>query len=181
MQLEEVFNIITSITSVIAIIISFITLKKMYEQDFENNKGEINIYIDTDPINSKAYLIIKNCGKSSANLLYCNCDKEIIPKVPDELKNKLNIQSLLSFKDYLLMPNQKIVQEIDYNSIKDTTLLFVGEYLTLNRKIKFNYSTNTNYLSHQIFWRTKFTQKSDLSKMLNELNNSILLIAQKLD
>lgn len=168
------FENITAITSIIAIIISLITLYKSYKQEFEIAKGNIVIYFDYDLISSKVFLIIKNTGNSVATIKHIECNKNIESIIPN------NINSLISYNDTFLAPNQKIYQEINFKAIKNSTIIFNCQYVTLGKSIETKQSINTSFISSLGQSSPYFTDNLSLNKCLNKINNSILLIAQRL-
>lgn len=170
---QFIFNLITAITSIIAIIFTCFSVLSAKKQEFELNRGNVVAYIDYDIVYTNAFLVVKNFGKSIATI---NSIKPNID-IPVYIDNNSDKYKIYNYSNYTLVPNQKVYNQIDIKKILGKTINIKCTYTTLNKTITSNYICNldfVNTLSHSTLSSTS-TEKALLA-----INKSIISLYQTL-
>lgn len=115
---QFIFNLITAITSIIAIIFTCFSVLSAKKQEFELNRGNVVAYIDYDIVYTNAFLVVKNFGKSIATI---NSIKPNID-IPVYIDNNSDKYKIYNYSNYTLVPNQKVYNQIDIKKILGKTI-----------------------------------------------------------
>ena len=133
--------IATSLTSIIAIIISAFSLRQNSKMIEESSRPNIGIYIDSTNFSQPIiYLVIKNFGKSATVITEFKCDTD--------LAQFAYIQKAIPFNNIVgttLNPNQKLVYPIQPRNSNNERISEVNiklSYKAFNKKYSENISLN---------------------------------------
>ena len=157
MSISDIIQIISivcsSILSIVAIIISVLTLWQNNKMIFESNKPNITIFSKVLNFTSPyPYLILKNFGVSGATILNIEYDKT--------LKNYLNREPFENMKNVFISPNQSLVYSLNHENF-DYSKVF-------HFKITYKYLNKTYTEECQV----SFNQFLDIAYVKNHLHNS---------
>ena len=171
MNLDFIFNSITAITSILAICFTGYSFYSSKKQEFEINRGNVVVYIDYDIVNSQAFLVIKNFGKSIATISSIHSNIEI-PFMINEEKYKLT-----NYTNYTLVPNQKFYSQIDISKIIENEISITCTYSTLGKTITETYKSQLSFSKSLSHFVVKLDD-STIQSSLTHINKNILLISQ---
>lgn len=77
MSLEIIISIFSAIITAFSAVLTYINLREIRKQFFEQNRGQLVFYIDKSRNNSFFNLTLKNFGNSSAKLLSITTNPKI--------------------------------------------------------------------------------------------------------
>ena len=151
--IEIVSIICSSILSIVAIIISVLTLVQNNKMIFESNKPNITIFSKILNFTSPyPFLVLKNFGVSGATILSIEYD--------GNLKNYLEREPFKNMKNVFIAPNQTFVYSLNHENF-DYDKIF-------NFKITYKYLNKTYTEEHQV----SFSQYLDIAYIKNHLSKS---------
>lgn len=173
----ELFSAIASLTtSIIAIVISVITLKKSSNAIIESSRANIMLYFD---ISTKAnsYIVLKNFGNSIGKITKV----EISPKLDySKSPNLLNpTMSVIQFNNTVLSPNQIIKSWFPFINYPDKIFKIDIYYKTLNRDFEEHYSLDINYVDNLDYLYMKSVDVQNEKDALVNINNSLIRFTEK--
>lgn len=179
-KIQFALLVVTALTAIISIIISWVTLRQNKKMIEESSKANIVFYIEHIRYSNKCFLTLKNFGNSVGKLLAMqitpNLDYSKIPGYDSEFP------LLTDSKNVLLAPNQKISSWFSFANYPDKTFNIEIKFETLGKVYKNTYTINLNYsqsiesLSHFSFDDTDNTNK----QVLYYINDSIQELVEKL-
>lgn len=150
----EIFSIIcSSILSIVAIVISVLTLVQNNKMIFESNKPNITIFSKVLSFTSPyPFLVLKNFGVSGATILNIEYD--------GDLKNYLEREPFKNMKNVFIAPNQTFVYSLNHKDFDYEK--------TFNFKISYKYLDKTYTEEHQV----SFNQYLDIAYTKIHFKNS---------
>lgn len=153
----EIFSIIASlVTSIIAIIISILTLIQNNKMIFESNKPNISIFTKVISFSSPyLYLILKNFGNNGATIINIEYDNELnayFERKP--FKNMHNV---------FIAPNQSFVYPLDFDKDLDKSINFKIKYKYLKKDYVEICTVNLNH--YKDICSTKIHNSNDLKEL----------------
>ncbi len=173
----EIFSIIASlVTSIIAIVISIITLKKSSNAVIESSRANIMLYFD---ISTKAnsYIVLKNFGNSIGKITKI----EISPKLNYSKSPNFtgNNNTVIQFDNVVLAPNQTIKSWFPFLNYPDKLFKIDLYYKTLNKDYEEHYSLDINYSDDLDYLYMKSVDIPDEKNALVSINNSLIRFIEK--
>lgn len=155
----------TSFLSIVAIIISVITLIQNNKMIFEGNKPNISIFSKIISFNSPhIFLVLKNFGSSGGIILNIEYD--------EVLNTYFDKKPFENMKNVFIAPNQSFVYPLDYNENIDKTISFKITYKYLNKIYTENHIVNFS-LYHDLAC-VKFHSSKDLSEISEILQEGLI-------
>lgn len=150
----EIISIVcSSILSIVAIIVSILTLHQNSKMIFESNKPNITIFSKVFNFTSPyPYLVLKNFGISGATILNIEYDKS--------LKNYLDREPFKNMKNVFISPNQSFVYSLNHENFNYDNIF--------NFKITYKYLDKIYIEKCQV----SFNQFLDIAYIKNHLHNS---------
>lgn len=150
--LEIISIICSSILSVIAIVVSVLTLIQNNKMIFESNKPNITIFSKILNFTSPyPFLVLKNFGVSGATILKIEYD--------GDLKNYLEREPFKNMKNVFIAPNQTFVYSLNHKKFDYDK--------TFNFKITYKYLNKTYTEEHQV----SFKQYLDIAYTKNHFSS----------
>lgn len=162
-KIQTISIICTSILSIIAILISVITLIQNNKMVFESNKPYISIFSKVISFSSPhLYLVLKNFGSSGATIL--NIDYNA------ELDTFFERKPFKNMKNVFIAPNQSFVYPLDFDKNIDSIINFKITYKYLNKTYVDNHCVNFSHY-HDICFTKVHSSKDlrELSEVLQEI------------
>lgn len=153
----------TSFLSIIAIIVSVITLIQNNKMIFESNKPYITIFSKVVNFTSpKTYLILKNFGKSGATILNIVCNEKI--------ESPLSKAPFTNLNNFFIAPNQSFLYPLvaKQTELYDKFLSFKITYRYLNKiyyencNVTFNNYKDICYIKSHTSSNKDFKELSDV-------------------
>lgn len=167
--LQLISIICTSILSIVAIIISILTLLQNNKIIFESNKPYITMFSKVINFTSPhGYLIIKNFGKTGATILDIKYDNNLINKIFP--KNPFE-----NISNTFIAPEQSFLYPIKLNNSNksedfDTILNFEIKYKYLNKEYVEKHSVTFNQFKGICFLKNHSSKDiKELSEVLQEM------------
>ena len=153
----------TSFLSIIAIIISILTLRQNNKIIFESNKPNLSIFAKVFNFSSPhLYLVLKNFGNSGATIININYD--------NELNSYFEKQPFKNMNNVFIAPNQSFVYALDNDKNLDDVINYEIEYQYLNKTYK-----EKNVVSFRHYKDIAFTKihsskdEKEISDVLQEM------------
>lgn len=173
----DIISIIcSSILSIVAIVISLLTLKQSNNAIIESSRANIVFYVDT-LTGGQQFLMLKNFGNSMGEIL----DIDVYPKLDYSKSPKINCVSIPVITDYkniTLAPNQCIRSWFPFSNYPDTSFKITVKYKTLNKIYKETYPINLSYIK-AIDYIRKENRNSDVPKILSDINDTLQNISER--
>ena len=163
----EIISIISSsILSIVAIVISIKTLKQNNKMIEDSSRPYINISKHVVAISTpKEYLILKNYGTSSAEILDIKCSVPIEDLVEDTPLKRNPFSYLIGTS---IAPNQCFSPIISTLNIKEEIITFTIKYKTDNKTY-----TTTSHIRTQQDHGMVYTKISTKDKELEIISNTL--------
>lgn len=162
----EIASIISSsILSIIAIVISVVTLVQNNKMIFESNKPNIVIFSKVISFTTPySYLILKNFSNSGATILNIQYDKD--------LKSFFDRVPFKNIENTFIAPNQSFVYPLLPSIKLDETINFTINYKYLNKK----YSENctVTFEQYKDIAYTKVHSSKDIKELSDVLQEMII-------
>ena len=162
----EIISIVcSSILSIVAIVISVLTLVQNNKMIFESNKPNIVIFSKVISFTTPySYLILKNFGNSGATILNIQCDKN--------LKSFFDRVPFKNIENTFIAPNQSFVYPLLPNIKLDETISFAINYKYLNKE----YSENciVTFEQYKDITYTKIHSSKDIKKLSDVLQEMVI-------
>lgn len=178
-KIQIITTIVTALGILVSFIISIITLRQNNKFKREESRANIVCYIEHITKTSNSYIVIKNYGKSVGKILNITIDRDI------DLNKLLgitdsNFKNIFQRKNYLLAPNQKISSWYNFiqHDIEDFTVII--EYETLGKKYKEEYLLSSKYVHSVISTDKSMSKHDETQKLLNNMNESLREISEKI-
>lgn len=150
--------IVTSLLSIIAIIISVLTLKQNNKIIFENNKPYLSVFTRSISFTSPTIcLVLKNFGNSGAKIINIDYDKKL-----EKLSRRPPFKNM---KNVFIAPNQSFVYPLNVKDFLDEVINITVNYQYLNKTYTETFCINFLHYTDIEF------QKQHSSKNLEELSN----------
>ena len=173
MQTSDIIEIISIIanltTSIIAIVISMLTLKQSSEAIIESSRADIVFYIDT-LTGAQQFLTIKNFGKSVGKVL----DIKITPEL-NYSKNPI----LVDYTNILLAPNQCVKSWFPFSDYPDKRFDVYIKYETLGKPYEYNYTIDLSYIKAIDYLYKSPTDVQSEKSALVDIGNTLRRISEK--
>lgn len=148
MQTSDIIEIISIIanliTSIIAIVISILTLKQASKAVIESSRADIVFYVDT-LTGDQQFLTIKNFGKSVGRILSLKIAPELDYSKSTQMHNDSN-PVLPDYANILLAPNQCIKSWFPFSYYPDKHFDVYIKYKTLGKTYEYNYPIDLSYI-----------------------------------
>lgn len=169
MSVSDIIQIIsiicTSLLSIVAIIISIVTLLQNNKMIFESNKPQITLFSKTIHFTSiHTYLILKNFGNSGATILDISYD--------DVVDNFFTKKPFQNISNTFIAPNQAFLYPLDFDTKKDldTILNFKIKYKYLDKEYIEKCSVSLSHYKDICYLKTHNSKDlSELSEVLQEM------------
>lgn len=175
--MELVSCIISAFSVLISGVAAFFTYKNLEEiknQNYEQNRGNVILYLEKYRYNDFHYIIIKNFGNSAAMLKKIQIDPPITwDKTIQSIPSEHDVENL---RDIFLAPNQSIQTEFDFKTYEDTRFHVTLIYNTLNKEIVQKYDIDLDF-SRKVLYRK--TKSKDEVKALDNLTHSIEELSER--
>lgn len=164
--------IATLFTSLTAIVISIVSLRKNSKMIEESSRGYVTIYSAiTNWDSPNNYFIIKNFGNSSATII--------------EFESDYDLTKLSYFDDYspfykiigtTLAPNESLKYNIDFSNVKNLHEISISiKYKTLNKIYADTISINIDAISTVVYSRSqKKNPESEIVHVLQDISEKML-------
>lgn len=181
MDISDIIQIIsiicTSSLSIIAIIISVITLKQSSKAIVESSRANIMLYFDTPTGNS--FIVLKNFGNSVGKVLDINISPKLQRSKSPQIIGKQNVSSPFDFKNITLAPNQSIKSWFPFKNYPDKHFQINLKYETLGKIYNENYCIDINYVDSIDYLFTSNIDTKDEKQALVNINNTLMRINEK--
>lgn len=165
----DILSIITALTSIIAIIISVITLKQNSKMIEESTRGYLVVYGNITNFGSPTYyLVLKNFGSSAATINKFTI-KEDIQKYSYGDRIPFN-----NIENSIIAPNQAIISSLYTLGIELTPFTINIEYTSNSKTYKDVFNINPKSLSSNTI-----PKNSTSNKELRTISYAIQELAQK--
>ena len=168
--------IASSSLSIVAIVISIITLRKSSKATFESSRANIVFYVDT-LTGGQQFLTIKNFGNSLGTILSI----DISPK-PDYSKspklNGISVPLITNYTDISLAPNQCVKSWFPFSQYPDKKFNITVKYKTLGKTYTENYPIDISYIE-AIDYIRKNSTSNDVSHVLKDINETLQNISER--
>lgn len=159
-KIEIVSIICSSILSIVAIIISTITLLQNNKMIFESNKPNIVIFSKVISFTTPySYLILKNFGNSGATILNIQYNKN--------LKSFFDRVPFKNIENTFIAPNQSFVYPLLPSIELDETINFTINYKYLNKEYSENCTVTFEHYKDIAY--TKVHSSKDLKELSDVL------------
>lgn len=173
-SISILFSFSATICSIIAIIYTYLNLKEIRNQFFEQNRGQLVFYIDYSAVEIFSHLVLKNFGNSPVRLNH-------IKFTPDLSWNDIGNPNLSNFdfsklENIFLAPNQHIKSVFEIS--KSTIESFEAEicYKTCGKTYIEKYIIDLEHFHHLL--HSDQTIK-DQVEGLKQINKSIRNLSDK--
>lgn len=181
MIIINIISILSIIISTIAVILTYLNLREIKKQFFQQNRGQLIFYIDKDTWKPNYYIIIKNFGHLPTKLI------ELKINPPLEFKgtcfeqfDNYGLKPFIETKDIFLAPNQLIKSEFDIINFKKNKNISYLEieitYETCQKTFTDKYSINLDYLGN--ITKSNIKPSSELNALI-EINKSIQSLSDR--
>lgn len=169
MTVSDVIQIISiicsSVLSIVAIVISVLTLVQNNKMIFESNKPNIVIFSKVISFTSPySYLILKNFGNSGATILNIKCNKD--------LKSFFDRVPFKNLENTFIAPNKSFVYPLLPNVKLDETISFTINYKYLNKAYSENYVVTFEHYKDIAY--TKVHSSKDIKELSDVLQEMII-------
>lgn len=148
--LEIISCVLTGTGTIISACAAFLTyrnLKEIQKQFFEQNRGNLVLYVDHLKGRPSHTLILKNYGNSPAKLLHLELEPPL-----DWTKTKWNLSAQKTPFDtpnIFLAPNASIRSDFDFHEYPDRLFNVKIKYKTCGRVFSENYTLNVQYFEDE--------------------------------
>ena len=174
----EIISIISSLTtSIIAIVISILTLKQSSNAIIESSRANIVFYIDT-LTGAQQFLTLKNFGNSVGKILSVKIHPELDYSKNPNMSNKPN-PVLVDYSNILLAPNQCIKSWFPFSDYPDKELKVHIEYETLGKTYKENYSIDLSYIKAIDYLQKDSFHTKDEKTALVDIGNTLRRFSER--
>lgn len=168
MSTSEIIQIIsivcTSTLSIIAIIISVLTLIQNNKMIFESNKPYISVFTKAISFTSPTIcLILKNFGNSGAKILSVTYDAP--------LENLASRPPFKNMKNVFIAPNQSFVYPLNIKNFLNEVINIKVNYQYLNKDYSETFLINFSHHTDMAFEKHHDTR--DLEEISNVLQESV--------
>lgn len=163
--IEIVSIICSSILSVVAIIVSVLTLIQNNKMIFESNKPNIVIFSKVINFTSPySYLILKNFGNSGASIINIEYDKD--------LKSFFDKIPFKNLENTFIAPNQSFVYPLLPKIDLNETITFTINYKYLNKKYSENCTVSFEHYKDIAY--TKVHSSKDIKELSSVLQEMVI-------
>lgn len=182
MSVSDIIQIVsivcTSLLSVIAIIISVLTLRKSSKTIIESSRANIMLYFDVSS-KSNSYIVLKNFGNSSGKIINIKISPELYPYKGTTMNITNAIDKGIDFTNVVLAPNQAIRTWFPFINHPDKQFQIKLSYKTLGKIYTENYSLNINYVDKLNYLYVKSIDINDDKEALVTINNTLMRLTEK--
>lgn len=174
----EIISIIASLTtSIIAIVISILTLRQSSKAIIESSRADIVFYIDT-LTGAQQFLTIKNFGKSVGKVLDIKITPELNYSKNPKMPNKPN-PVLVDYTNILLAPNQCVKSWFPFSDYPDKRFDVYIKYETLGKPYEYNYTIDLSYIKAiDYLYKSPIDVQSEKSALV-DIGNTLRRISEK--
>lgn len=164
-KIEIVSIICSSILSIVAIVISVVTLVQNNKMIFESNKPNIVIFSKVISFTTPySYLILKNFGNSGATILNIQYDKD--------LKSFFDRVPFKNIENTFIAPNQAFVYPLLPDFKLDDTIKFTINYKYLNKEYSEDCAVTFEHYKDIAY--TKVHSSKDIKELSDVLQEMII-------
>lgn len=164
-KIQIISIICTSALSIIAIIISILTLVQNNKMIFESNKPYLSIFSKVINFSSPyLYLVLKNFGNSGATIIDIKYDNVLL--------SYLERKPFSNMKNVFIAPNQSFVYPLNFDKDLDKTINFQIHYKYLNKDYFENCVVNLNHYKDTCF--TKIHSSKDIKELSEVLQEMVI-------
>lgn len=164
-KIEIVSIICSSILSIVAIVISVLTLVQNNKMIFESNKPNIVIFSKVISFTTPySYLILKNFGNSGATILNIQYDKN--------LKSSFDRIPFKNIENTFIAPNQSFVYPLLPDIKLDETINFTINYKYLNKE--YSEICTVTFEHYKDITYTKIHSSKDIKELSDVLQEMII-------
>lgn len=167
----DILSIITALTSIIAIIISVITLRQNSKMMEESTRGYLVAYGDIANFGSPIYyLVLKNYGSSAATVREITFDGNVEKY---SFKNKIPFEKV---KNVTVAPNQSIITTLYTFSVDLTPFTVNIKYISNGKTYNESFYVDPKSLSSNVIPKTdtKGKELRTISYAIQELTQKKL-------
>lgn len=162
-----------AIVATIAVFFTYKNLREIKEQFFEQNRGNLIFYIVQTKSGSFYSLVLKNFGNSPAKLLSLTIDPDITwSKTKLDFMN--DVDSMSSFENVFLAPNQSLISDFDFDDYPDEIFKVRLKYITCGRTLEETYTINLHCSDSLIFTSPTLKTELDALKAISENIQSLV-------
>lgn len=163
--IEIVSIICSSILSIVAIIVSVLTLIQNNKMIFESNKPNIVIFSKVINFTTPySYLILKNFGNSGASIINIEYDKD--------LKSFFDKIPFKNLENTFIAPNQSFVYPLLPKIDLNETITFTINYKYLNKKYSENCTVSFEHYKDIAY--TKVHSSKDIKELSSVLQEMVI-------
>lgn len=163
--IEIVSIICSSILSIVAIIVSVLTLIQNNKMIFESNKPNIVIFSKVINFTTPySYLILKNFGNSGASIINIEYDKD--------LKSFFDKIPFKNLENTFIAPNQSFVYPLLPKIDLNETITFTINYKYLNKKYSENCTVSFEHYKNIAY--TKVHSSKDIKELSSVLQEMVI-------
>lgn len=164
-KIEIASIICSSILSIVAIVISVVTLVQNNKMIFESNKPNIVIFSKVISFTTPySYLILKNFGNSGATILNIQYDKD--------LKSFFDRVPFKNIENTFIAPNQSFAYPLLPSTKLDETINFTINYKYLNKEYSENCTVTFEHYKDITY--TKIHSSKDIKELSDVLQEMII-------
>lgn len=167
--LEIISCVFTGIGTVVSACAAFFTyrnLKEIKKQFFEQNRGNLVLYVDRLKGRPSHTLILKNYGNSPAELICLELDPPL-----DWGKSTWNMpgqKTPFDTHNIFLAPNASIRSDFDFHDYSDSVFRVKMKYKTCGKEFTENYTLNVQYFENETKIDRDPAQISDILKSIDQ-------------
>ena len=163
--IEIVSIICSSILSIVAIIVSVLTLIQNNKMIFESNKPNIVIFSKVINFTTPySYLILKNFGNSGASIINIEYDKD--------LKSFFDKIPFKNLENTFIAPNQSFVYPLLPKIDLNETITFTINYKYLNKK--YSEKCTVSFEHYKDIAYTKVHSSKDIKELSSVLQEMVI-------
>lgn len=170
-----------AVVATIAVFFTYKNLREIKEQFFEQNRGNLIFFIDQIKSSTFYLLVLKNFGNSPAKLLSLSIEPDLVWH-----KTKIDflddVDSVSSFENVFLAPNQAIISEFDFDDYPDEIFKVRLKYITCGRTIKDSYTIDFRFSNSLISTgpiSKNGSEKESQLEILRSINESIQSLVKR--
>ena len=173
----DVFNAITGLIGAgltfAALWFTYLNLKEIKEQFYEQNRGAAVFYISNINGTSRANLVFKNYGNSPLVIKSVSCNPPISwSKTP--LKEMSGIKTLVECENIFLAPQQLISSHFDFEKYPHNEFKVTLEYTTCGKSYTEDFNVDLTFDANLLNLRTSLEDKN-----LEVINHSIQQLSDR--